>query len=254
MCSSERHDAETDRGQSELVGFVLIFGVVVLTIALIGLTGFTGLDSAQDFQRTTNAEQAFTALADNVEDVARGRAPSRRTEVRIADASLSLEPSETNITVEYSNGTSSNATVRTAPIVYDSGSGTTITYRSGAIIREDEGNAVLLREPNVVLTNESVILPSISTSQPSGGKVGGTTAVDIRTQTGGVDLLVTNESVDEISLNITTPRAEAWERYFDQFDDSLVTVQRNENSVEVTIDTRNVDRVYVTVHRVDVSF
>jgi hypothetical protein len=242
-----------DRGQSELVGFLLIFSVVVLTIALVGLTGFTGLNSAQEFQRTTNAEQAFTALAGNVEDVTRGQAPSRKTEVRVADASLSLEPSETNVTVDNE----STVSVGTAPIVYDSGAGTSLAYRSGAVIRSDDGNPVLLREPNFVLTDEAVILPLVDTSQPSGGTVGGTTAVDVRTQDAGVDVLTTDGSVEEITLAMTTPRAEAWARYFDQFDESdgpVDTIALNGDSVEVVIDTSNVDRVQVTVNRVDVSF
>lgn len=238
------------RGQSELVGFLLIFSVVVLTIALVGVAGFVGLESAQDFQRTTNAEQAFTALADNVDDVVHAGAPSRTTEVRLADAQLSLDEPET-ITVTLDD--EAPIEFETHPLVYDSGTDTTIAYHGGALVRTDGDSAVMVREPDLVLTDETVILPVVATTQERGGQVGGTTAVDVRTRHTGTDLVATNEPVDTVTLDVTSSNAEVWTRYFEQYEDDgpVTNVDTNDDSVTVTIDT---NRVYVTVHRVDVTF
>lgn len=243
-------DSSDVRAQSESLGFLLIFSVVILTIGLVTVTGFTGLDNVRDFQRTSNAEQAFIVLANNVDDVVRAGAPDRTTEIRIADASLALETAETSVTIADGNGTT-NATVETHPIVYQSGSGTTIAYRSGALVREDEGSAVLFRDPGFVLTEERVILPVVNTSPVGGARVGGTTAVSVRTQSGGTRVVAAGQSVDNVTLAVSSPRADVWVRYFERFEGGgpVTDVQRSGNTVEATIDT---DRVYVTITRVDV--
>lgn len=240
-----------DRAQSELLGFLLIFGVVVLTIALIGLAGFAGLDGARDFQRTTNAEQAFTALADEVDDVVRGDAPSRSTEVRLAGGSLSLEPSETAVNWTNPDGTTNGTTVETSPIAFDDGEGTSITYRSGALLRRDGDSAVMFREPGYLLTEEVVVIPLGVTVPESERTVGGETAVDVRTGAAGTEVIAANESVDTVTLNLTTRHPDAWARYFEQFrtDGPVTQVDSTADSVEVILDT---DRLYLTVHRIEV--
>lgn len=238
---------DDDRGQSELLGFVLIFGVVTLAIALVGLAGFTGLDSAQDYQRTTNAEQAFTALTGNIDDVVHAGAPSRSTEVRVADGRLSLEDAET-ITIEAGG---ENTTVETQPIVYDSGSDTTITYYNGALIRQDAGSAVMFGEPNFVISENESILPVVATNLADGGPVGGTTSVDVQTTDAGTEIFAQDGSVEEVTLNISTAHSGVWEQYFEQYRDGPVSnIEETEDGLEVTIET---ERLHVTIHHVDVE-
>lgn len=211
---------DRDRGQSELLGFVLVFGVVILSIVLLGATGFVGLDNARDFQRTTNAEQAFTALADDVDEVASRGAPSRTTEVRVDDASLAVaEPTTIRVEVtDTANGTTLvDRTVETRPIVYDSGSGTRIAYASGALIRQDGENGLVFREPRVVLTGETVILPLVATSPAGTERVGGTSAVAVGTRRTGSDVIAASDDAADLSvtLELTSPRVGAWEAYLD---------------------------------------
>jgi hypothetical protein len=238
----------TDRGQSELFGYLLIFSVVVLTISLVGTTGFMGLNNAQDFQRTTNAEYGFTALANNVDDVVRRGAPSRETAFALADASLSLERT-TTITVTVDNGTPENRTVELYSIVYDSGSGTTISYSSGALVRQDGPNSVMFRQPNFVLTNDTVILPIIATTPTGDESVGGTTDVAVETRSAGTDVL-SEESDANVTIEVTSPHAEAWQRYLE--------TETAANCSDVATDTVTCDiqtqRVYVAIQHIDVRF
>lgn len=251
--SDPTHRPTGERAQSELVGFLLVFSVVILTIALVGLTGFIGLDGAKDFQRSTNAEQAFTGLAESIDDVVRAGAPSRSTEIRIADGRLSLEPTETRVRIDGVDGNTTNVTVATNPIVYDSRDGTTITYRSGALVRADGDAAVMYREPGFVLTDERVLLPLVATNQSGGGPVGGTGAIEVRTTHTGTDLVTQDRRVANVTVTITSPNAGAWVRYFEAAADGgpVTNVERSGDSVVVTLDT---ERATVTVHRVDVTF
>ncbi len=246
---------DDSRGQSELLGFLLIFAVVVLTIALVSATGFVGFNNAQDYQRTSNAEGAFTVLAGNIDDVTRAGAPSRATEIRITDASLSLETEASSIgltldgdpiEIEEGDGTGS--------IVYDSGTDTTITYRSGALLREDDGSSLLFREPNFVITEEEVILPVVHLSSEDRHEIGGTSNVDVRIHDGGTDVLVEKKPVnDNVTIVFTTPHVDAWTRYFEQFEEGPVTniePDFDQDSIEVKIET---ERLSVIVNRVDVT-
>lgn len=235
---------ESNRGQSELVGYFMIFSVVVLTIAVIGATGFVGLNNAQDYQRTTNAQHGFAALADNVDDVVRHGAPSRSTEINLADASLSLERT-TEITID--DGTAENATVEIHSLVYDSGSDTTIVYSSGAVIRQDGENSVMFRQPNFVLSNDTVIVPIVDLTPAADGAVGGTTAVAVETRSAGTDVVV-NDDVDTVTVEVTSPHADAWYRHLDADADC------DPPDGETVTCQVNADRLFVAIERVDVRF
>ena len=248
---------KNSRGQSELFGFLLIFAVVILTIALVTATGFVGFNSAQDYQRTTNAEGAFTVLASNIDDVSQMGAPSRATEIRIADASLSHEKEDSGIDIAL-DGEALNLAEsgETGSIVYDSGTDTTITYRSGALIREDGGSSLLFREPEFVITDEEVILPMVRLSPGGTSEVGGTSNVDVRTINGGTDVVAESKPVDDnVTIALETPHVDAWKRYFEQFEGdgpiTKVSPDFDENTVEVEIET---DRLSVTVDRITTTF
>lgn len=246
---------ETDRGQSELLGFLLIFVAVVLTIALVSATGFVAYDNATEYQRTANAEQAVATLANDVDDVTGGGAPSRATEIGIADASLSIETNETDFALEVDGEELDlEGENTTGSIVYDAGGGTTIAYRSGAVLRQDDGNSVMLRDPDFVVSNETVVLSIDRITGPDSGPVGGTSAVDVRTRDAGTIVVAEDEAVDDnVTIELSTPHADAWSRYFEQFEDEgpVTDVGDDGNTVEVTIET---ERLYVTVNRVDVTF
>lgn len=196
------------RGQSEVVGFVLIFGLVVLAISLVGVTAFTGLDNAQEFQETTSAEQAFLVLAENIDDTTREGAPSRETEIGLSDASLSLEATEQiNVTVD-----GETTSIETQPIVYHSSDDTSISYHSGLLVRDDGGSALSFREPKFVLTSETVVLPIVSTSTTDDRTIAGTSAVQVVTRRNDTRVITTEEfaSPSTVELSITSPHADVW--------------------------------------------
>ena len=248
---------DDSRAQSELLGFVLIFAVVILTIAVVSATGVVGFNNAQDYQRTANTEGAFTVLANNVEDVTRMGAPSRGTEIGITGASLSVETERSSMDIALDGETLElEPDGETGSVVYDSGTGTTLTYRSGALIREDDGSSVLFREPGFVITDEEVILPIVRLSPAGTSEVGGTSNVDVRTIHNGTEVPVDSEAVDDnVTIVLETPHVDVWQRYFEGFDgDGPITdvdPDPGADTVEVRIET---DRLTVTVDRITTTF
>ena len=83
-------DPTDTRGVSEIVGFILVFSLVLGTITLVYASGLSGLDDTRDAERITNAERAFDVLANNFQQMGRGEAPNRATEIKLAEAQLSV--------------------------------------------------------------------------------------------------------------------------------------------------------------------
>jgi hypothetical protein len=208
----------TDRGVSDTLGFVFIFALILSTVGLTFALGFGGLQDTRDFERLNNAERAFDVMGDNFDDMVRRGAPSRATEVKVADAQLRLADA-TTFNVSVDNGTATESVEFDAqPIVYDTGDGR-IVYVNGAIFREDAGGSVIVRHSEFILSQERVLLPIVATrSAGDTDAVGGTTTVLVRAQTPegqrgsfGFTVAETTETVD-VTVNVTSQRPDVWKR------------------------------------------
>ena len=241
-----------DRGQSEVVGFLLVFGIIMLLLGGMFSSGLLGIQSVRDFEETKNAEQAMTVLATNVDEVTQDGVPSRATEIKLASAKLAVEEPIT-VTIHGENVSDPDdtftETVQSHPIVYDTMTGTRIVYSGGAVFHEDDTGVVTIRDPACVIAEDAGIFPVIRTYAADRSQVGGssTTLVHV-TRTGG-ELRKTTDSTYEITLNVTSPRAEAWERALDE--QVGTDCSRTDDTVTCTT---TVERAYVTVDEVAVRF
>lgn len=228
-----------DRAVSDVIGFVLVFSLITMTVGAVYATGFSGLENARDAERVNNAERAFDVLAHNIEDSDRGGAPGRSTEVKLSEATIGFGD-RTNVSVTLERDTNDdgayddNTTTyeQFSPIVYEA-DGTQIVYENGAVIREESDGAVMRREPSMAFRERdgerSAILSIVDLNHRGGGQVAGSTTVLVRTrlQSGPgarTTLLSTPRTLDDgagggaadrVTLNVTTDpdRAVAWERY-----------------------------------------
>ena len=192
----------TNRAVSEVLGFILVFALVTTTMSFVYVSDLASLEERRDAERIDNAERAFDVLADNVEDIYRRDAPSRATEIRLAEARLRLADS-TEITISVVNG--SNVTVSGSTLEADDGSGNTletndgriryssgtylthrsplvtavytasprpieyaadgsrIVYENGAVIRADAGSAIMKRTPSMHFAKTDTVVRLIET-------------------------------------------------------------------------------------------
>jgi hypothetical protein len=60
-----------DRAVSEVLSFVLVFGIILASVAVLSMTGFQAMQDSQRGEQLRNGERAMEALADNVNDVLR---------------------------------------------------------------------------------------------------------------------------------------------------------------------------------------
>lgn len=221
-----------DRAVSEVLGFVLTFSLITVTIAIVFTAGFGGLQDAQHAEQVNNVERAFDVLATNVDEVHREGAPSRSTEMRLAGGQLAFgDP--TTITIVVDDNTT---TVETRPLVYSNGN-TDIVYELGGIIRTDNGASVMLDEPGYILNDERSSIPFLITTKPSDQTAtGGQRTVLVRNSYQYAESLHPHTTENEtVAITINSPRADAWERYFDRQKIGTVEPTENDTTVEYAI-------------------
>lgn len=236
-----------DRGVSEVLGFILVFGLVLGTISIVYVGGFSGLQDARDHEQNTNAERAFDVLATNIEEIARGDAPTRATEIKLSDATLTVDERQ-RVTVEVDGDVVLEP--RPRPIVHDAGGDTLIVYELGAVIRVDGDSARMVREPDFVFTEDTAVVRHVDTS---GGyqSVGGSTTTLVRTSRSETVLVQENVSSSvNYTLNTTEARALAWERYLDaqpSVSCSIPAASPSTVECDVAVDTISLATIYLDV-------
>lgn len=233
------------RGVSESLGFVLIFSMVILSIVLVSVTGYAGLAHIRDAERVNNAETAFDVFAANVDDLVAHGAPSRSTEIKLDEASLSIGEPVVEVVVYQDDGSTSTFELR--PFVYDGDTEAKLVYVNGAVIREDRGGVVMLRGPDVNLTTDGTPAFTIINLKPAQDtqSVGGSPTVNVRTTRTESNLFVAKN----VTFEITASHSDAGERYLDE----LVAHGCSIDGEKVSC-TGPTDRIYVTVVETDVRF
>lgn len=245
------------RGVSESLGFILVFAVIVSMTSIVYMTGFADIQDTRDFEQGNNAERAFDVLRANVQDVTRRGAPSRGTEVKLADAKLYTDdPVPMWVVIAESGNRSNNETlaVDLSPIVYETDE-SEVVYSNGATFRGSRGGVAMVEQPEMVVSDERVVLPVIHT-YPAGGtqSIGGSRTVLVRTlndHDDGIPDVMSTPDVDTFNVTVymDTPRAKQWVRYFES---EGFTCNRSGDSLQCWKD--DVEHVQVTRTRVKVIF
>ncbi|MFC5970236.1 hypothetical protein ACFPYI_02725 [Halomarina salina] len=211
-----------DRGVSEVVGFILVFSLIMMTVSTVYVVGFDGLENARDVERVNNMDRAFDVLADNVEDIDQDGAPSRATELKLADGQIGFSDS-TNITVDVGGVEKLNESTR--PLVYTYG-GQQVIYENGAVLRSQSDSAWMTRSPTMTFGSptgdRSVVFSVLDLNAEGATSIGGSSNVLVRTtrfegSAGRLATVGSDAGGNMVKIKIVTSdaRAEVWRRYFE---------------------------------------
>lgn len=284
----------SDRAVSEVLGFVLVASLIFTTLGVVFVAGIGGLEHARSAERIQNAERAFGVLADNVEDIRVEGAPGRATEIKLADAQLSFGKSTTITVNVTNTGAAENPLFSTSldPIVYSTGTGSRIVYENGGVFRVDRDSAVLKRRPPAVFradgSTSATTIQYVQTRQTGTASVGGDSTVLVRTDHISTEVMASlttpgadgasdldGDGTEEYAVNYTirtTPtRAVVWTEHLNRaiagsgnrtaFDNH--DVDGDGDVADDPVCSRDggmvickliVERIHVSVTRIDVSF
>ena len=249
-----------DRAVSDLVGFVLIFGLVVSVVAIVSLAGMGSLESVRTAEQSQNAERAMEILADNMDDIHQRGAPSRATEISLEGASVRLGDEIQVIVRDSTDGGGDDSTFLTSrvfqvrPIIYDDGE-TELVYVMGAVFRDDRQGGTVVEHYSPVLDDDRALVPVVRTVSASSGSQqiqSSTVLVRASAIKRNVPVASTNDSVryDHASINVSSPRQELWNRTLSR-QDRLSCSQNDPDWVNCSLEPTT--RLFVTETAISVE-
>ncbi|MFB6070811.1 MAG: hypothetical protein ABEJ76_07285 [Halanaeroarchaeum sp.] len=235
----------SDRAVSDVLGYALVFALIVSMVGVVYTTGLGGLRDVRQAEKLENAERAFDVLDANLDDIALGKTNSRGTEIKLEDARLGFGEAVV-LDVTVGGVDSYRATMR--PIVFESGTRETkIVAIDGAVLRSGRHGSVMLSEPGFLFGERTLVPMLITRARDSG--VAGSGRVLVRTV--AADRSVRHVDVpagSDVTINLTTPRTEAWETYFESKTGTDCTVGGDTVTCTITPEDLYVQVVYIDVY------
>ena len=249
------------RAVSEVLGYALVFSLVITTVAIVTVSGFGQLEETRNTEQLNNAERAFDLFSTNMDDITKRGAPSRSTEIRLADAQLDVA---NPITVSFRGIDDDNPAANNFsesyevwPIIYQSEStDSMIVYSGGAVFRSDGGNGIAVQDPSILAENGRITVPLVQTRSDSAQSIGGSTTRIRATRSGSPELVVSDSdgTYEKMYMNVTSPRATLWNQMLDDyegFDCQLNTTATPDKTSCVT--ETSPDRLHISLVKVDIE-
>lgn len=247
-----------DRAVSEVLGYVLVFGMVVSSVALVSTVGIGQLDDVREEEQMTNAERAFDLLAANMDDIAMRGAPSRSTEMQLTEGQLDVsDPIEVSFRgiKGPSDPENFSESYEVWPITYrGQASNTEVVYAGGTVFRTYPDSGAVLRDPAIVAESDRVNVPLVLTRSRAMQSRGGGTA-RIRAEHAQTNLLVsdTSSTYGTVFMNVTSPRATMWVDLLSDYDEFTCTLDETGPTDRAVCEASNPDRVVISLVQVDLE-
>ena len=247
-----------DRAVSEVLGYALVFALVIATVGVVTVAGLGELQDTRNTEQINNAERAFDLLTTNMDDLAKRGAPSRSTEIRLAEAQIDVSNPVTVSFRGIDDDTPSNNFTDSYdvwPIIYrSSNSEATVVYSAGTVFRTRGDAGIAVREPSLVAANDRLVVPLVQTRSRSTQGIGGGTA-RVRTTRSGSELLASDTTglYDTVFVNVTSPRASIWEDTLSEYPDLSCTLDTSGSTDRVWCEMANPERVHISAVLVDVT-
>lgn len=135
-----------DRGVSETVGFIIIFGIVMAGIGLVTLYGYPALLQQQSAANIRNMEKSLIVLQTDINGLAYKNVPYQETAIQVADGTLVLLDSDLSYDKRFTiyNGTEYVVTdFRPGEIRYiSSNENVIVAIQNGAIVKWQGGGSI----------------------------------------------------------------------------------------------------------------
>jgi hypothetical protein len=247
----DRKFLKSESAVSEVIGFIMIFSIVMLAISAIYAVGYPTIQSSKENAQFQNMEQSFMVLQSNINTVAFGQAPVRTLKTSLGGGSLTVYPDAGWIDVSTTTGCICNVTI--GAIEYEK-NGRSIAYEGGGVWEKyPAGSAIKVSEPKIFVHADngnrtvSVSIINISGEMSSVGG-GGAASVTVRSIPSTYSLNITSLSLgDNVTITVTSYYADAWGRYFNDMGFSV------SGTNPVTAEISDVNTLIVNEHVIEVE-
>jgi hypothetical protein len=174
----------TERGLSDLIGFVLVFSIILLAVGSTLTLGQGNLSEVRDDEQSRNAARAMVLLSQQFDDIEAGSASVRTGRLNVDRGTLSVDDrTDIRIAVDGDSGaTLLDRTVPTRALTYEL-EGSTVAYESGAVVRRQAGSSrgVLRARPQFTCEDDRAYVSIVTITGDTGTSLsGGTVSVTTR--------------------------------------------------------------------------
>ena len=250
--TDERGARRASRGQSSVLGSILVIGLVLVGTAMVVTLGSAALTDVQTQTELERAEHSMTLFNSRAAMAALGDSPTQEVNFGADKGSFETRQDDSWLRITHANHTGNgddeviyNESLGT--VVYEN-DGTEIAYQGGGVWRKDPGGeGMMISPPEFHYRAATLTLPIVRVNEPSnpghGSKVQISRANDTKrvfpnsSATYDVGSSVYQNPVANGTINITikTEYYHGWAEYFRTNTEGQVTTFPDDNRVRVTL-------------------
>lgn len=238
---------QNEEAASEVIGFIYIFAIVILSMSIIFVMGYPMLQSSIDESIFESTAQSFIVLQSNMKMVGFDQVPVKSMKSQLNGATLSVTRNS-NITIEYDDGTT---------LYYDTGeieyqkNDKFLTYENGGVWKRYPGGSVMVSSPRIYTDIDKNTGTSYTTI--------GIVSANGESSTGGKGIAILSMKYNESSINktlipanvtirINSTYASDWKKFLEGINFSIIN-----STNRSLIAQRNNTMVVAGKHIVDVD-
>ena len=238
----------TDRGLSEVLGFVFTFSMIILSVGVLYISGFSAVQEVQQFEQGNNAERAMETLSRNFGAHEQG-VPARSSEIRLLGGTFTVTNSSTiDITVSGSGISDTTRTIHPRSVVFNVEQ-RSYHYEAGGLFLEQNNNSHMIRSPSFACDTDFGVI-SITSIQPRNDiSISTTESITVNARLKQSELVFpptfSTNATDGENVNVTISKSknsDGWHNYF---------TDQSSWSQDGSIYTCSADRIYVRVTNVE---
>jgi FlaG/FlaF family flagellin (archaellin) len=203
-----------DKGVSELVGYIITFGIVIAMVTVIYTSGMPMVEQTSETAALQSMKTSFVSLQSNVKKVALDQSPVRTMKFNLIKGSIGAKKSPEagwlNVTI---NG-NPHKNLSFGNIEYTTGSKKVI-YENGAVIESTPGGNITVSDPPIYFTNYSAdnaahVIISVINVSGNFSAGGGIAEMHLSSNRNDTHLYNASDPVSFVNISINSSYAYAW--------------------------------------------
>lgn len=221
--ATPRQRRERGRGVTDMVGYVLMVGVILVGVGLTATVGVGHLEDAQLTQNTRSIERGMLLVEDGLDEIQESQASSRSSSISLAGGDLSINGSDapSSVLVNVSGTGDSPTRYRMGAMRYEL-EDTTVAYESGGVfLAAERGSPITRAAPTFICDDERAIVSIVTLQGAAANRsyAGGEADVVVRENASRVRFPVNRSGADSqaratgVNVTVDSAYAAAWRDY-----------------------------------------
>jgi len=199
-----------DNAVSDIVGFMLILSIMIVSLAAISLFAQPILNESKDEIYFSNMEQSFTLLHSDTNDIASGRSTIKTRDLNIANAQMNFDPKSTQVIINIPG----------KMIIFEAGSieydikDSKVCLENGALLSSYGTGSIVVSEPFIYTDGKTTVINLVQLDGPA-FSVGGEGIVRITQQKNFTESYVYPDP-QNVKITINSQYAGGWAHYLEK--------------------------------------